>query len=541
MCCEYFIDLQITEGVPRGTWIMRFTIWLCVMTSMNVGAAQPGEPSFNQQAYAEYRARAIAAGHARNEKVVADNFFEAGNPDQAAKLYLHALAVAPDAFSAAEKKHIAARLVNANHKAEAVIILQQLLAEQKNELSEKLELVKLLAALRQNSLVITEVDALLQRDSRNKYALLMKADALRRQKKFSESLPVYRSILYQGNDFSARLGLIYSLLAVGAKAEAKNQFKLIHAENDAQHEELDALANVLDASTRPRVELVSNRYSDADKNRSVERGAIIRLVTGNVDWVADVRDKTADFEEATATAQTYSLGAASNVTDHLKVTGKYGRAKLTAEQTVSLDTGQFKVDARLGTSTVTANFSREALTATTTVIGNAIQLSKQAIELTQPFTERLKTNLAYTEKSYSDGNAANDFRATAQYVVYRGSPQVGLGYGHSRVNYKKPSSSGYSAPQNYVANQLMLTLYYETERFYADVNIVSGRESYEKNRTEKSSEFRYDAATLGMKITRRLSLDINAERSNSKGNAATSGSAEVFNDLVVGARIAYLF
>ena len=512
-------------------------ILLCLLGSAS--AAPPNAQTLNPSTYTAYRARAIAISHARNEKVIADNFFEAGNLEQAAKLYLHALAAAPDAFSFAEKKHIATRLVKANHRPDAVVILQQLLIEAKSNLPTKLEIVKILAGLPQNSAALAELDAVLKQDSRNKYALLIKADSLRRQKKFSESVPVYRSILQQGHDFDAHLGLVYSLLAVGAKADAKKQFKLIPVEDDAQQEQLDELANTLNSRTRPTLDLLLNHYADSDENRSLEHGVIVRLVTGNIDWVADVRNKIAiaDAEDTTATAGTYSLSATANVTDDLRVTGKYGRAKLTAEREALLTTGLLKVAAQVGTGTVTVNVARDALSATPTLISNAIQVSKRAIELKQPLAERLKANLAYAYKSYSDGNTSDDLRAAAYYVVYHGAPQISLGAGYGRVNYKNPTTNGYSAPQNLLAKKLMLTTYYESERLYVDVNIEYGRESYEKNSVYKDNIFHYETATLGMKVTRKLSVELSAERSNS---SAAEG-AETFDDSVASARLSYLF
>ena len=322
----------MTGFVARGAdpaHALRMLVILLVFNAMDARAAPPGEPTLNQQAYTAYRARAIAAGHARNEKIAADNFFEDGNLEQAAKLYLHALAAAPDAFSFAEKKQIATRLASANRQPDAILILQELLTQRKNDLPARLELVKLLATMQQNAAALAELDNILKHDGRNRYALLIKADALRRQKLFSESIPVYRSILQQVNDFDARLGLMYSLLAVGAKAEAKKHFTFIDAEDEARQEQLDELTKALNSSTRPRLDLLLNHYGDSDENRSLEHGVIVRAVAGNIDWVADVRNKTAisDAEETRATADTYALSAAGNVTDDFRVTAKYGRAK----------------------------------------------------------------------------------------------------------------------------------------------------------------------------------------------------------------------
>ena len=514
-------------------------VLLCLMGSASASAAPPSAQTSNPSTYTAYRARAIAVSHARNEKIIADNFFEAGNLEQAAKLYLHALAAAPEAFSFAEKKHIATRLVRANHRPDAVIILQQLLIEAKSNLPAKLEIVKILAALPQNSAALAELDAVLKQDSHNKYALLIKADSLRRQKQFSESILVYRRILQQGHNFDASLGLVYSLLAVGAKADAKKQFKLIPVEDDAQQEQLDELANTLNSRTRPTLDLLLNHYADSDENSSLEHGVIVRVVTGNIDWVADVRNKTAsaDAEDTAATADTYSLSATANVTDAVRVTGKYGRSTLTAERVASFTTGLLKVAAQVGTGTVTINVAQDALSATPTLISNAIQVSKKAIELRQPLTERLKANLAYADKNYSDDNASTDLRAAAYYAVYNGAPQINLGAGYGRVHYKSPTTNGYSAPQNLLATKLMLTLYYESERFYVDVNIEYGRESYEKNRVYKDNIFHYETAALGIKITRKLSVELSAERSNS---SAAEG-AETFDDSVASARLSYLF
>ena len=540
--------MAASQAGARRQFLRATIVLLCLINSMDASAAPSSEQTLQQQAYAAYRARAIAAGRARNEKVVADNFFEAGNLEQAAKLYLHALAVAPDAFYYDEKKQIATRLASANHKPEAIGILEELLAERRNDEPAKLEITKLLATLQPRSVSLAEVDAVLKQDSRNKYALLTKANSLRQQKQFRDSLSLYRRILQQGNDFDARLGLIYSLLAVGAKSEARQEFKLMHTEDDAQEEQYYELANVLDTSTRPTVDLVLNHYKDTDKNRSVEHGVLIRAVLGNLDWVADYREKAAtsvNTDGATpvdikASAKIYSLGATANATDRIKVTGRYGRTDLTADQRVPVATGQLQADVNTGSGTLSGNLTWDALNATTASIENPIQVSKKAVELTQPFTERLKTNLTYAYKKYSDGNAANDFRASASYVIYSGLPQISLGYGYHHTNYKNPLSArpySYSVPQKLFAHQAMVTAYYESERFYVNVDIEYGKEKYEKNKFKIKDKFYYNVATLGFKATRKLSFELNRESSKS----ATAELPDTYNESVIGARASYLF
>lgn len=545
MCCVLFIDPKTINDIPHALGAHRqracvLMFLLCISNSVDANAAQSSEQTLFQEARAAYRARAIAAGRARNEKVVADNFFEAGNLEQAAKLYLHALAVAPDAFYYEEKKQIAMRLASANRKSDAIGILEELLTERGHDEKAKLEIAKLLDSLQSRSASITEADAVLKQDSRNRYALLTKADSLRKGKKFTESLPLYRRILQQGNDFDARLGLVYSLLAIGAKVEAKQEFKLIRTRDDAQEEQYYELANVLNAATRPSVDLLLNHYSDSDKNRSAEHGAIIRVVLGNQDWIADVREKDAESPDTTANAKIYSLGTTANVTDRYKVTGRYGRADLKADRRISVDTGQFKVDVKLGAGTLAGNLSWDALNATTASIQSAIQVARKAVELTQPFTDRFKTNLAYSYKNYSDGNAANDFRASADYVFYRGVLQTSLGWGYHRTNYKNPLGAGsysYSVPENLAAYQAMLTAYYESEKFYVNVDIEYGREAYEKNGAKIKDKFLYNVATLGFKATRKLSLELSNESSDSK----IADAEDTYNESIFGARISYLF
>ena len=520
------------------------TLLLCLINGVDASAGQSSDQTLKQQAYAAYRARSIAAGLARNEKVVADNFFEAGNLEQAAKLYLHALAAAPDAFYYDEKKLIATRLASANHKPDAIAILEELLTERKNDLPEKLEIIKLLDTLQQHAVTLMEIDALLKQDSLNPYALLIKANSLRQQKRFRESVPLYRRILQQGSNFDARMGLIYSLLALEEKAEALREYKRIHTENDAQSEQYRELGSLVESSMRPSVDLALSHYADTDKNRSVEHSAVIRVVVGNLDWVANISDKTATLFDASANVKTYAISASGNATDRFRLTGKYGRAHLIADARRIVNTGQLKVDVNTGSGTLSGNVSWDALNATTASIQNAIQASKKSVELMQPFTERLKANLAYAYKSYSDGNAANDFRASASYVLYNGVPQISVGYGHHCTNYKNPLITGssippsysYSAPKKLVAHQAMLTSYYESEQFYINVDIEMGREAYEKNRVKIKDKFHYNAASIGFKATSKLSVELSAE--NSK--AATAEIEDTYNDSIFGARVSYL-
>lgn len=494
----------------------------------------------------ERRARAL--------KTAADYNFTQNNLDLAASFYLRALALAPEIFSVEEKKQIANRLATAHHQNEAIEVLRQLALEHGDDAEIRVNLAKLLSATQDYSAAIAEVDKILNQDHGNKYALLVKANSLRSQQKFGQSAALYRSILKDSEDFDARLGLTYSLLAMGEKTRARDSFGKMKTEDEDQQQQIDELGYYLKSVTRPTVDLYSATLTDSDKNRTSDRRVTLRGTGTDWDLAASYDRKSAHsiVEDPDTVALPYTKlftassiagSASANFSEVLRLTLKLGQTKLDADTqhafitrgvTVDLKTGQYPL------SIVSVDISHDVLTTTGTQIARMVELDQSSIKYTRALNARTTLNLNYRYKQYasaSDTNTANDFQGSAQYVLYRGAPFINVGYVYRHMNYNHIADDNYFDPQNYRSNQAYVTLYYELSPFYFDFETDYGQQTYDRYEVKNRDSFKFASATIGTAATKRLHLELHSEY-----NGSTSlDSGYKYHDLLISAQVSYMF
>lgn len=499
---------------------------------------KPQEPGQKQIEYTA--SQLLNVRRARVLKKSADFNFDQGDPELAANFYLRALALAPGAFSVGEKKLIASRLVVANRQREAIEVLRQLALEQGDDAEIRLSLAKLLSANENYTDAIAEVDRVLHQDRGNKYALLVKANSLRSQQKFGHSAFLYRRILEQGEDFDARVGLTYSLLAAGEKTKARESFGRLKTEDEEQQQQVDELGYYLESVTRPNIDLYTGTFTDSDNNRTEERRVTIRGASTDWDLAASSAQKTAISEGVTYTSDAVTGSASANFSEVLRFTMKLGQIKLGADQLRKYSTRNVEIDFKVGlhpVSVLNVDISHDVNATTGTQFVNVIEQDQSSIKFTRALDAKTMLYLTYHYRQYSDENSANDFQGSAQYTVYRGGPIVRAGYTYRQMNYNHPAFHGYFDPQNYKSNQGYLTLYYEYGSYYFDVEADYGRQKYERNFTGSNEPFKYVSATIGTTASKRFRLELHGEFNES----GKSNAAYLYRDSLVSVQGSYMF
>jgi tetratricopeptide (TPR) repeat protein len=505
---------------------------------------KPQEPGQKQIEYSA--SKLLNDRRARDLKMSGDVKFDQNDFELAAEFYLRALALAPGAFSVKEKKIIADRLVAANRRREAIEVLRQLALEQGDDADIRISLAKLFSDNEDYAAAIAQVDQVLEQDRGNRYALLVKANSLRSQQKFGQSIILYRRILDLDEDFDARLGLTYSLLAEGEKKKARESFGRMKAEGEEQQSQINDLAYFLDSVTRPTVDLYSGTFTDSDKNRTSERRVTVRGASTDWDLAAMFGKKNALSEGVTYAADAVTASASTNFSEVLRLTLKLGQVKLGAEQRRSVATRDFEIDFKGGfqpVSIVNVDVSHDVVTTTGVQIGNAIEQDQSSVKLTRALDAKTMLYLNYRYRQYSDINSANDFQGTAQRTVFSGGPVVRVGYVYRQMDYNHPTFSGYFAPQNYKSHQGFVTLYYEYGSYYFDSEADYGQQKYQqdfyddKTVSKISQPFVYASATLGTTVAKKFRLELHAEYN--KSYATSNGYG--YDDLLVNAQASYMF
>ncbi len=524
--------------------------------------AEKTQPEPGQKQIEYSAAKLTNVRRAQALKAAADYNFTQNNLDLAANFYLRALALAPEIFSVGDKKLIANRLVAAHRQREAIEVLRQLALDHGSDVEISVSLAKLLSATQDYSAAIAEVDKVLNQDQGNKYALLLKANSLRSQQKFGQSVALYRSILKKGEDFDARLGLTYSLLAIGEKTKARDSFGKFKTDDEDQLQQVDELSYYLLSATRPTVDLYEGTFVDSEHNHTTEQRVTLRGTSTDWDLVASYGRKSARSEVETDTepytkTKTYTAdyvtgSASTNFSEVVRLRMTLGQTKLGADTRRSFTTRDVTVDLKTGLqpmSTLSVALSHDVITTTGSQIAKMIEVDQSGIKYTRALNTDTTLYLNYHYKEYSDlripkgdgnnpgNNAANDIQGITQYTLYRGASVINIGYSYRRMNYHGPGTGGYFAPQNYAAHQGFVTLYYEYAPFFFDIETDYGQQQYDLRLAANKDKFKYLSATLGTAASSKLHLEIHGEFNRSE----SVKTGYKYHDQLLNAQVSYMF
>ncbi len=501
---------------------------------------------------------ATRARMARDEKEMADNFFMQQQLDTAADLYLRALELDDGIFTYAERFAISKRLLAAGRRRETKELLRRLVEEPHKGTVAEVALARLLAADGEYDAAVDEIDRILRHDRKNERALLVKGNVLRWRKSFNESMQVYRNILAQRDDFDARLGLIYSLLAVGRKQEALQHFKLLHAEDEWQQADLAELTGYIQSITRPVAELQTSSFTDNDGDSIGERN--FTLSVNVIDWDFSFTDRTrhASIGGLATDADSYRLWAGRNLTDALRLSLTAGKVTLTSgkvfqetqsggslttpQRSVSHALGEIWLTQQLGNGEFQAGLLQDVGTATAILIRNNVTMRQLQLVYSWPLSQNVTAKGIYRGTDYEsaghevvekkvdgveivstgvDGghNYARDFEGSALWAINSSGPRFSLGYGYRSVSFNQPSTAGYFDVQNYQAHKLLLLMAYEKGPLYFYSDFAWGQQSYIRKRYDLSDDIVHAGGTAGINLFKRLRVELNGEINNSASNA----------------------
>lgn|GEM_PF-6181969 len=530
---ERIIDEQPDEVEAR----VRLATGLNVLATVAIAQL---DAVVNSEATSTSDGERVFSGQARQKEVrrARERSVTPARKLQAANLYLESMNLAPNAIEPTEKIRIARWLRSQNRVGDALNILEALVDNQPANIEARFELARTRIALEQYAAAISDIDEILAIDPNRRDALLMKAGAFRKRGQVRAAIEQYLHLVKKDNGADARLGLFHSLVAAGRRVEAGTVLRETVTADESQQEELQEAAVNLVKTTRPSVEVSQSEYGDSDNSASTNIAFGVKGSVGDYDLLANFRRKSADGATKIFVADTVTATVVTNVADAFKVSGRLGVTQLGPDGDAATTVGQLKVDFRLAETSIGALYLQETLTANAALIKNNIQLSQASINVSQPLPYRMTLKGAYTHKEFSDDNSGDDYLASIHYLLNRGSPALGVGYGYHIANYDHPGKKGYFDPQDFSANQLMLTGNWESDGYYVYFSMDLGRQTMWRNGLDQRPHFfAYGTATAGKELTAHWTVELNAEWSNSSGLERP----EVYGDSMIGGRISYTF
>ena len=462
---------------------------------------------------------AAGLGH----KAAGDAWFEKGDKDKAAGEYMLALDTARGSFTFSERVEMASRISWAGEYAKAEAELRLVLLEDPSNTAGRIQLARILSWAGELERALNEIETVLAPDPANTEALLVKAAVMRWKGEAAGAVGVYRNILSRKDDFDARVGLTYALLAAGDKSEAVKSRALVKASGAYQEKELASLDRALGAATKPSVDSRYSYYNDTDFNQVRRFSLIYGFWAGDVK--ADTRYVRVDAHDRFR----------DNYADSLFASGSY---KYRGGRSLGLGAGVglHRLGNRDSSGFITANIkaeedvmggraglalSNDLLTDTAALIENGVRMSSYSAYGSRPVTGRLTVYGGAGYRRYSDSNTAYDLNITPVYTVLKEGVRLSVGYKLRYLDFDRQSGSGFFDPDNFISNQVFMPASYESGRFYATIEPYFGYQSFKRYAESKSGWFGGGSLAAGYKVAGPLAIELNADGGNSAvGTAA---------------------
>jgi thioredoxin-like negative regulator of GroEL len=506
------------------TLILLILLWPAVVRAQTV-----------EQLQTAIQASSDPATKAGLYKRLGDAFVEQDNLEQAALAFSQALALGRSSFSSRERLQIAIYLSWADRLNESQDQLQKLLSEDPKNIAARTHLARVLSWSGELRGAIVETDTVLRDVPEHKEALLVKADALQWQGRYIEAIPLYQKVLALGEDFDARVGLTRCMLAVGNRTTVFENQDALKPANGRQKRELVKLMEAVEQEMRPSIEWRYNHYHDSDRNNYNRYSFAGDFWVGNQKYGLNFRHTDADDPTRDNRAEELLFKINSRLTDTISAGSGIGFAQLADRHTSDFPIGFFRMETKLFAGKAGAAVTHEALTDTAELIQNRIRMTTAGLYLSQPLTERFSTYGAYTYKSFSDSNHANDLQLGGQYAIFL-APRIVIGDRFRFLDFLRQSHDGYFDPNNYVANRVFSSLYYEHRFFYTYLEGYLGYQWFKRNGANSQEFIHGGAGAIGVKPITNVSIELNLE-----GGNFAAGTTSGFSYFTTGPRLLYRF
>lgn len=462
---------------------------------------------------------AAGLGH----KKAGDAWFEKGDKNKAAGEYLLALDTARGSFTSSERVEMASRISWAGQYAKAEAELRLVLLEDPSNTAGRIQLARILSWAGELERALNEIEAVLVREPANIEAMLVKAAVMRWKGDNAGAVTIYQDILGRKDDFDARVGLTYALLAAGDKSEAVKSRALVKASDAYQEKELASLDRALGAATRPSVDSRYSYYNDTDFNQVRRLSLIYGFWAGDVK--ADTRYVRVDAHDSFRDNYADSLFASGSYKYRggrsLGLSAGVGLHRLGNSGSSGFLTANIKAEEDVMGSRAGLALSNDLLTDTAALIENGVRMSSYSVYGSRPLTGRLTVYGGAGYRRYSDSNTAYDLNVTPVYVVLKEGVRLSVGYKLRYLDFDRQSGSGFFDPDNFISNQVFMPASYESGRFYATFEPYLGFQSFKRYSESKNGWFGGGSLVAGYKVSRPLALELNAEGGNSAvGTAA---------------------
>ena len=454
---------------------------------------------------------------------------------EAADAYAQALSLGREQFTLDERVRMAIYLSWENRLDAAIDELQRVARQDPGHVAARIHLARTYSWAGDLDNAIRQADAALRLSPGNQEALLIKADALEWKGSFREAIPIYQKLLEDENRFDAGLGLSYALLSAGNQADASRNARNLAPASDRDRTRLDRLQNEIDGVIRPRVELRYNQYRDSDDNQADRYSLLYGFGVGNQTVELNLKRTDTRSQTGSNSSDAASFSVVSNLAEGVRLRTSVGLRRPGLEEKRNFATGQIRIEAVVSNVTITGAAGTDLFDDTSDLIESHVRVNSYGGEIAKPWTSRFSTSGAYTYRTFSDGNRAQDIQISPQYAVSL-APRIALGYRFRFLDFREQSGSGFFDPDNYASHRLFGSVSIEKEKVSVYLDVFTGKQRFVRYAVPTDDWIAGGSASIAFKPVRQLLIEVNGEGGDFIGESIAG-----FRYATAGVRVAYRF
>lgn len=464
-------------------------------------------------------------------KRLGDQYVSQDKMEDGSMAYMEALSICRQAFSVPERLRMAIHISWADRLDDAIEELRLICEESPNDLEARTQLARVLSWKGKLAESIEEADHVLKESPDDVRARIVKADALQWQGRYKAAASLYREILERGENFEARKGLSYCLLALKDPTGAKENSLILQPASPREQREAEKLNEAIDELVRPKLDFLYGYYTDSDDNDVDRYGTSFGWWVRNIRTDLHYKHTEARDERRHGRAEDATLSAYMSFVPVMGMGGGLGFNQVKVDKSENSLTGHFELDFRVFKGNLGGIFSSEILTDTAELMENRIRMTTAGFSVYQAVTGRVSLFGGYSRKYFSDDNRAHDAQFASEYRVTL-NPQVRIGYRFRFLDFERQSLSGYFDPNDYVANRFFSSLYLERNPLYAYSEFFLGHQYYRRYSVSNSDFIFGGSGSVGVRPIEKIYLEFYIDGGN---NAA--GTVTGFNYVTLGPRI----
>lgn len=392
---------------------------------------------------------------------------------------------------------------------QAIDALFDLLEQYPGMLEARLFLAKLLAWNGRMLQAQAAAQQVLAQDAGNREARLIQANAASWRGDFSTALPIYEGLLTEEEEFEARLGYSYALLASGNYEQAKYSRWWLYAAEASRAHTVFELNQALINRARRSITAATEYLTDKGDIQRVDRILSLNLPFERSGLTLELRRQSASdpWTQGERLLEGLTLGGHWRRNSAWTLSAALGRVRNDVSETHAELGSLLQYRRWLWDVTLL----RELYDDTAAILDNHILRHEFYNHLQYTVNDWVRLNNELRATRYSDDNQSYEAVLRARYALKLLKPRVELGYMYHQQGFERQSGGGYFAPDKTHSHRLTLGFITSSNGFEGSGEIFYGHQRTAIGGIEGEEEIAGLTLDLRYTVASTLALDLSLE------------------------------